>query len=69
MSGNPDVLLVMLPYTGAYIPNLGLASVKAALEQGGRSGRILDLDYDFAGRLGEIYSVNILCIFIIVKLV
>ncbi len=51
MGSSPEVLLVMLPYTGAYIPSLGLASVRAALEQGGTSAQILDLDYDFVGRL------------------
>jgi len=51
MVSQPDVLLVMLPYSGALIPSLGLASVKAALEQAGTTARILDLDYFFIGQL------------------
>lgn len=51
MANEPDVLLVMLPSSGALMPSLGLASVKAALEQAGTSARILDLDYFFTGQL------------------
>ena len=52
-SQQPDIVLVLLPNCGAFMPNLGLASVKAALGRAGFSARILDLDYFFAGRLAS----------------
>jgi len=48
-----DIVLVLLPNCGAFMPNLGLASVKAALGRAGYSARILDLDYSFAGQLAS----------------
>lgn len=44
---DPDVLLVLPPYCGGDMPNLGLASVKAALAKAGFGARILDLDHYF----------------------
>lgn len=45
--GAHDVLLVLLPYCGGYMPSLGLASVQAALRRAGFGARILDLDHAF----------------------
>ena len=48
MSDSVDMLLVMLPNSGAFMPSLGLASVRASLQKGGWSASILDLDYEFS---------------------
>ncbi len=49
-----DVLLVYLPYTGGFMPNLGLACVRSAMAQVGYSSQIINFDYSFSHVVNEV---------------
>lgn len=56
---DPDVLLIYLPYTGGFMPNLGLACVRSAMSQVGYSSRIIDFDYIFSNVVTQIPDLEL----------